>query len=362
MSAPVAPARGVIETWHPGWLGVVLGTSGVALASLVDPVGPTTADQVLGALLAAAATLLLIALAVPYVLRLRRHRHALLADLSHPGLGAMFGTVPAAMLIVGVTLAQLGVVGWLPADVAWISALLTILGVAGALVIGVEFFSRVVAAEQVPVGAMSGAWFIPLVVLVLVSSAVARILLLQPSWATSTAVAASAASWGAGMLLFLILAPVLAWRLLTGPPPVPAQAAGWWIWLAPAGAGGLGAIALSRMAGLVAPAGSAPAVATTGLLSATVLWGFGAWWALLAGRVLRRVSTTNGGLGFHPGSWGFVFPTAAMAALTVELGRSWSSSFLSVTGAVFWLVSLAIWARLAFQTVAAVRDRSLLQG
>ena len=100
-------------------------------------------------------------------------------------------------------------------------------------------------------------------------------------------------------------------------------------------------------------------MATTGLLSATVLWGFGAWWALLAGRVLRRVSTTNGGLGFHPGSWGFVFPTAAMAALTVELGRSWSSSFLSVTGAVFWLVSLAIWARLAFQTVAAVRDRSL---
>jgi tellurite resistance protein TehA-like permease len=148
MSAPVAPARGVIETWHPGWLGVVLGTSGVAMASLMDPVGSTTADQVLGALLAAAATVLLVALAVPYVLRLRRHRNALLADLSHPGLGAMFGTVPAAMLIVGVTLAHLGVVGWLPPGVAWISALLTILGVAGALLVGVEFFSRVVAAEQ----------------------------------------------------------------------------------------------------------------------------------------------------------------------------------------------------------------------
>ncbi len=209
---------------------------------------------------------------------------------------------------------------------------------------------------------MSGAWFIPLVVLVLVPSAIARILLLQPSWATSSAVAASAASWGAGMLLFLLLAPVLAWRLLTGPPPVPTQAAGWWIWLAPAGAGGLGAIALSRMAGLLVPAGSAPSLATAGLLVAAALWGLGAWWALLAGRVLRRVSTTNGGLGFHLGSWGFVFPTAAMAALTVELGRAWASPFLSVAGAAFWLVSLAIWARLAFQTVEGIRDQSLLQG
>ena len=361
MSAPVAPARGVVETWHPGWLGIVLGTSGVALASLVDPVGSTTADQVLGAVLAAAATVLLVVLAVPYVQRMRRHRHAVLADLSHPGIGAMFGTVPAATLIVGVTLAQLGVVGWLPAGVAWIAALLTVLGVAGALVVGVEFFSRVVAAEQVPVGALNGAWFIPLVVLVLVPSAVARILLLQPSWATSTAVAASAASWGAGMLLFLLLAPVLAWRLLTGPPPVPAQAAGWWIWLAPAGAGGLGAIALSRMAGVVAPGGSAPALTTAGLLAATALWGFGVWWALLAGRVLRTVATTHGGLGFHLGSWGFVFPTAALAALTIELGRSWSSPVLSVVGALLWVAALAVWGRLAFQTVKGLRDRTLLE-
>ena len=97
------------------------------------------------------------------------------------------------------------------------------------------------------------------------------------------------------------------------------------------------------------------------LFIALLLWGFGVWWALLAGRVLRTVATTHGGLGFHLGSWGFVFPTAALAALTIELGRSWSSPVLSVVGALLWVAALVVWGRLAFQTVKGVRDRTLLE-
>ena len=62
------------------------------------------------------------------------------------------------------------------------------------------------------------------------------------------------------------------------------------------------------------------------------------------------------GLPFHLGSWGFAFPTAAVTALTVELGHAWGSPLLSVVGAIGWIATLLVWGRLAAQTVAATRS------
>lgn len=352
----VAPAPSRLQTWHPGWLGVVLGTGGAAVASLSDPVGSLDVDTWIGVGLTVVAVALLPVLLVPYVLRARRHRHAVAADISHPGTGALFGTLPAALLIVGLALAMLGVQGRLPAAAtAWVALVLVLLGVLGALVVGVEFFGRVVRAEQTPPAAMSGAWFIPIVVLVLVPSVVARLAVLEPSWATTGAVLGATAAWGAGFVLFLVLAPVLAWRLVSAPAPPPAMAATWWIWLAPAGAGGLGVLALARLAARVVGGPAAEMLPTAGLLAAAVLWGFGTWWALFAGRVLRDLAREPGGLPFHVGSWGFVFPTAAMAALTVELGRSWDVPAVSVVGTVWWVACVLVWVRVAVQTWSGVR-------
>lgn len=354
-----APAPDRIRDWHPGWLGVALGTAGVAVASLVDPVPDTGLDEAVGSALTLLAAVLLVVLVVPYLLRWRRHRDALLADLAHPGLGAMFGTLPASLLILGVALGQLAVLGHLPAGSAYVVLVLVLLGAGAALAVGVEFFSRLARADQVPPQAMTGAWFIPIVVLVLVPSAAARLVVLQPDWLSSTAVALSAALWGAGILLFLLLAPILGWRLLTAPGVPAAQAATWWIWLAPTGAGGLGALALGRITGRLLGGAAVVVLPAAGLLVATVLWGLGTWWALLAARVLRADLREHGRLPFHLGSWGFAFPTAAMAALTVELGRGWGSDLLSVAGGIGWAAAVLVWARLAWQSARAVRDGSL---
>lgn len=350
-----------VREWHPGWLGVVLGTAGVAVSSLVDPLPGTSVDEWIGVVLTAVAAVALVLVAVPYVLRFVRHRDALLADLAHPGVGAMFGTIPASLLILGVSLGQIAVLGWLPSTTAYVVLALVAAGVLGALVIGVEFFSRLARAAEVPAAAMTGAWFIPIVVLVLTPSAVARLVVLEPAWLGTTAVALTAALWGAGILLFLLLAPVLGWRLLTTAPVAPGQAATWWIWLAPTGAGGLGAVALGRLAGRLVGGAAGEVLPVAGLLVATVLWGLGSWWALLAGRVLIADARAHGGLPFHLGSWGFAFPTAAMAALTVGLGQAWDSPFLAVAGGVGWAVALVVWLRLAWQTGRAVRDGSIFQ-
>ena len=71
--------------------------------------------------------------------------------------------------------------------------------------------------------------------------------------------------------------------------------------------------------------------------------------------MLVTTSRGRGGLPFHLGSWGFAFPTAAMTALTVELGRSWGAPVLSVLGAAGFVATLLIWVLLASQTVAATR-------
>jgi len=152
----VTASSGRVRDWHPAWMGVVLGTGGAAVAGLVDPLPFTRIDEVIGAVLAALAVVLLPILLVPYVQRQRHHPDAAAADLAHPGLGALFGTVPASLLIVGLALAQLAVFGWLPAGTAWVSAALLAVGLVGAVAVGVAFFTGIVAREQVPAEGMTG--------------------------------------------------------------------------------------------------------------------------------------------------------------------------------------------------------------
>jgi len=361
MTAVSSEAASRVRTWHPGWMGAVLGTAGVAVAGLVDPLPSLRVDEAVGAVLALVAVVLLPVLLVPYGRRIVRHRDAAGADLAHPGLGALYGTVPAALLVTGLALAQLAVIGWLPGWTAWIVVSLGAAGLLGAVALGVIFFAGVVGRDQVPAEAMTGAWFIPIVVLVLVPSVVVRLLALEPSWRSTSWAALAAASVGAGFLLFLILAPVLAWRLITSPPPPSHQAATWWIWLAPAGAGGLGVLAASRLAAASVGGAAAEVLPWAGLLAATGVWGLGTWWVVFAGRVLVTTSRASGGLPFHVGSWGFAFPTGAMTALTVELGRTWDAPVLQVAGAVGFVVAVVVWARLAVQTVAAVRNGRAFQ-
>jgi tellurite resistance protein TehA-like permease len=358
---PAAAPPSTVATWHPGWTGAALGTAGVAAVGLADPWSSVSIDTWIGAATSLVATVLTGLLAAALVLRLRRHREQAALDLANPGMGAQFGTAPAAVLVLSLTWSQLALLGWLPAWSAWAVALGLVIGVVSAVYVGVAFFHRVVARDEVPLAAISGAWFVPIVVLVLVPSVGVRLMLLYPAWATTTFLAAAAAAWGAGLLLFLVLAPIIGWRLLIGPAPVAHQAPSCWIWLAPAGAGGLGAIALSRMTALVVADDAVTAVVPVlGLLAGTVLWGFGLWWSVLAGRAVLAARAAAGGLPFHVGSWGFVFPSAAMTLLTVELGRSWASTPISVLGVVLWSAVLVLWVAVSWWTVRGLRDRSIL--
>jgi tellurite resistance protein TehA-like permease len=156
--------------------------------------------------------------------------------------------------------------------------------------------------------------------------------------------------WGVGFTLFLLLASIIGSRLLVAPPPAPQQAPGWWGWLAPVGAGGLGLLAAT---GLATDAGVLGDLRGAVTLALTVLWGFAVWWALLAVRVISR---EHAGLRFHVGWWAFGFPTAAFASLTTEVARLWRLDGLAAAAPVLWGALVILIVALGALTARGIRS------
>ncbi len=325
--------------------------SGVALVSLLDPIAASPVDEVTGGVALVLAVAVAVALSVAFVARLVRHRDAFVADLANPAIGAMTAAWPAALLIAAIAVLQGGVIGLVGAETAqWVALALFAPGLIGTLIVGFAFYTRVIGASDVPLQAVSGNWFVPVVPLVLVPSILARSELLGGPIDSRTLAFAALVTWGIGFGLFLLLAAIIGGRLLIASPPAPHAAPTWWIWLAPIGAGALGLISISRMS-FVHEAW--PDVTEVAFLVATMLWGLGLWWAAFAGIVIFRQRRK---LRFALPFWGFGFPSAAWIALTIELAGHWQLARLGVVGAALWIVLVTLFA--VATTVTLIRMRS----
>jgi C4-dicarboxylate transporter/malic acid transport protein len=340
-----------LRTFHAGWPGMALATSGVALTSLVDPWDSIGVDRAIGVALAVIAVVITLLMAGATVARVLRHRDAFFEDLRNPMLGAMLGTAPASVIVLALAIAQLGSLEELPAALAgWSATVMVVAGVLASLVLGMTFFHHVVAHSELPVAMITGVWFIPVVVLVIVPSVTIRVLRLGVGVPEELAIALSVASWGAGMMLFVFLGAVVGWRLITHAPPPAQMVASWAIWLAPAGAGALGLIASTRLIERSSPELSDPFRALA-ILGATALWGFGLWWLVFT---VIQVLRNRRELHFHVGSWGFVFPVAAFAALSAELSTLWDTAIFGVFAATLWVLLLVLWTFLVFKSVRSM--------
>lgn len=330
--------------------------SGIALASLLDPVAGSAADEVTGAVALALAVAVVVALSVVFVARLARHRGAFVADLANPGIGAMTAAWPAALLIAAIAVLQGGVIGLVDARIAqWAALVLFAPGLVGTLIVGVAFYTRVIGASDVPLQAVSGNWFVPVVPLVLVPSILARSELLGGPIESRTLAFAAVVTWGIGFGLFLLLAAIIGGRLLMASPPPPHAAPTWWIWLAPIGAGALGMISISRMSVVQA---AWPDVTQAAFLLAAMLWGLGLWWAVFAVIVIFRQRRE---LRFALPFWGFGFPSAAWIALTIELARHWQLAWLGVAGAALWMLLVALFVIATIVTLVRMRSGAIFE-
>ena len=337
-----------IAQLHPAWSAIPLGTAGVAVVSLFDPVPNLDFDDLVGFTLTVIAALLFVAVTTLNLVRIFKYRDQYKDDLKHPMFGAMIATLPASSLVLGLAVAQLAKTFLILEEVLGFVALaLLVIGVIGALVVGILFFSNVVKNQELPAGMISGTWFIPIVVFVLVPSVVIRISELTGGFNGGLTYLLTFGALGAGLLLFIFLGAVVAWRLIVTPPPPTQMSPTWIIWLAPAGAGGLGILASMRMLQVFNDQNLNLVVEIMGIFAASLLWGFGVWWFIFS---LAQIIPHRKVLKFHLGSWGFSFPLAAFLALSLELSRVWDTQVITYLGIAGWVGVLAVWLWLIFRT------------
>lgn len=343
-----------VAGFHPAWGAVAMTASGVALVSLLDPWAGSGADEVVGAVTLALALVVAIATSVVFIARLAAHRHAFTDDLANPGMGAMTAAWPASLLIAALAVLQAGVIELVDDTAAlWVALVFFVPGLVGTLIVGVAFYTRVIGSTDVPLQAVSGNWFVPVVPLVLVPSILARIEVLGGPVDPASLAFVAVATWGIGFGLFLLLAAIVGGRLLIASPPPPHAAPTWWIWLAPIGAGAIGIISISRLSAVSEAWADASSAA---FLVAAMLWGFGLWWAVFAGIVIFRQRRE---LHFQLPVWGFGFPTAAWIALTVELARHWELAWLAAVGAVLWVVLIGAFVAAVVATILRLRSGAI---
>ena len=300
------------------------------------------------AILAAA---LAVVLGVPYVARWVRHRDAALADLRDPVAGALYGTFPGGILVLGATAAIIGP-SLMPASTArTLTAALAWAGVPLAFAISVTFayllFARPGTAHQ----AVNGGWFIPPVVNIVIPMVLVP-LIPGPRPPPPGLLAACYAFWGMGFLLFLLAATTLHHRLIEHPLPHAGLAPSLWIGLGPVG---VGTITLIKMAaaGTAALGPQAGAVTAVSLLAATALWGFGIWW-LVAAIVLLAGYLRHGPLPYGLGWWAFTFPLGAFTVATLTLARAWHLTVLEWAGAALFILLAAFWLTVTARTLRAL--------
>jgi tellurite resistance protein TehA-like permease len=94
-----------------------------------------------------------------------------------------------------------------------------------------------------------------------------------------------------------------------------------------------------------------------GLVAGTVIWGYGAWWLLLA--VLTTARYLREGMPFNLGWWGFTFPLGVYAVATLTLARQTHLGFLLAIGIGLVACLATFWVIIATRTLHGVWNRTL---
>jgi tellurite resistance protein TehA-like permease len=139
------------------------------------------------------------------------------------------------------------------------------------------------------------------------------------------------------------------------------MAASGWLALGPIGTGALGLVLLGGNAPPVFAAAGLSGVGDVavglGIIGGTMLWGYGAWWLLLA--VLKTAWYLRNGMPFNLGCWGFTFPLGVYSLATLALADATRLSFFSVVGGVLVACFAAVWLLVAVLTVVDAWDGTL---
>jgi tellurite resistance protein TehA-like permease len=335
------PHGTLVGDLDPSAFAVVMAT-GICATDAAD-LGQVVLSRMLLGIAAAALTVLLVMLAW----RIGRYPGRVRADLGAPQRAFGFFTLVAACVVVSIGLAG---AGHRPAAIA-----LAGFGAAVWVVLTYVIPAGLILArtDRVLVH-VNGTWFLWVVGTQSVAVAAAT---LAPAGVSVPALVAAVA-WSVGVVLYLLVAILVAARLLLVPVRAVDLGPAYWVAM---GATAITVLAAAQLLAVpTAPVVSAMHGVLTGL--GTVLWGLGTWLIpLLAGFSLWRLVRRSDRAPSHQTWWSAVFPLGMYAAASSRFATVVRLPLIARTGHAGAWVALAVWLLVAATTgtrvvIAATRQ------
>ncbi|WKX26750.1 TDT family transporter [Tatumella ptyseos] len=334
----------VVRFFTPNWFAVTMGTGvlGLILAQVASP------DSLI---LTLARTLWVINIGfftlftLLYVSRWILFPQEATKIFSHPQMSMFLGTIPMglATIINGFISFGLPILGNAAVDIAYqlwrVDAFLAI-----ACGVGLPLFMFTRQSHQL--SSMTGLWLLPVVA---AEVAAASGWIIAP-YVTDPAqqqmmVIFSMVLWAFSVPVALSLLAILLLRMALHKLPPVALSATTWLALGPIGTGSLGMFLLSQQSRLLAsnPIFEPFSHVMTGFgwIMGILLWGFGAWWLLLALGVTCHY--LRQGIPFNLGWWGYTFPLGVFTLATFKLAQLTTFLFFSALAIVLLILLSGIW-------------------
>ncbi|AAB90885.1 MULTISPECIES: tellurite-resistance/dicarboxylate transporter [Archaeoglobus] len=310
-----------LKEFKIGWFATILGTGGVAIASL--PYFP-----VLSVVLTYLLTAIFVILTAVWLAKIIRYPRVVAAELGHFVMGNFYPLQPISAVILAILYRKLGIPLDLPL-LAYGAGLILVLTV----YLSYHFFANVKAE----IHHIHGGWFIPPVSTILVTDA-----LLQYS-PNETFFVTSLIYFGIGLMLFLFISTILFLRLVNHELPVFELAPTNFILLAPIGILIVDFTLIAKHAEAIFSANLVPLA----LIASISLWGFGLW--ALAVNILLLLRYLRQEMPFFLGWWSYVFPTAAYTLSTIALSHF--VPVFSYAATALYAFLIAAWAIIGVRTV-----------
>ncbi len=355
-----ASLRETVRQFTPNWFTVTMGTGILALALNQFPVAIPGLHSIAEALWVLNIALFSLFSAL-YTARWLLFPQQALRIFGHSVVSMFFGAIPMGLATIINGFIVFGIPRWGAAAVA-IAEALWWLDMAMAIGCGVIIPFLMFTLQNHSMEKMTAVWLLP-VVAAEVTAASAGLLvphLLDPVAAMRMLILGYAL-WAFSVPLAMSILVILVLRLVLHKLPHKDMAASGWLSLGPIGTGALGLLLLGGDAPAVFAAVGMPGVgdvtAGLGLIGGTILWGYGAWWLLLA--VLTTARYLREGMPFNIGWWGFTFPLGVYAVATLTLARQTHLGFLVVTGGILVVALACFWTIIAVRTLHGAWHRYL---
>jgi C4-dicarboxylate transporter/malic acid transport protein len=342
--------RAIVRQFTPNWFTVTMGT-GVLPLALNQLAGtlPLVKEIAVGLWLCNMALFGVFSLI--YAARWMFFFDGARRIFAHPVASMFFGAIPMGLATILNGFIVFGMPLWGAPALAIAHALWWLdvaLAVACGLLVPFLMFTR----QEHSIEKMTAVWLLPIVAAEVAAASGGLLVPHLPVAEGQSVLFLSYALWAFSVPLAMSILVILILRLALYKLPDRDMAVSGWLALGPIGTGALGLVLLGTaapgvVAGELSPVGDA--AFGVGIVGATILWGYGLWWILLA--VLKTARYARHGMPFNLGWWGFTFPLGVYALATLALAHATHVAFFSVAGAIFVAALALLWATVAARTL-----------